>query len=119
MVIKEIILEESDFREFRSWIDLNLEALTWQGRNEEEFEEFWSLFFIPGLSLEQMMSRFHYAYARGGIGPLISWFNWLKEKFLSFVFISKEISLYELARVSDYPVPEVATIMINFFIEAR
>jgi len=117
MVIKEIILEESDFKQFRSWIDLNLEALTWQGRNEEQFEEFWSLFFINGLSLEQMMSRFHYAYVKGEIGPLISWFNWLKEKFLSFVFISKDISLYELAKVSNYPVSEVATILRNFFIE--
>ncbi|MBT3585125.1 MAG: hypothetical protein HN509_09465 [Halobacteriovoraceae bacterium] len=114
--LEEMIFHKKDFDQFREWINLNLEALTWQGRYAQEFEEFWEIFFVDGLSLIQVMERFRYATNESKIGPLISWFNWLFERFLSFVFINQDISIYQLSLQTDLPVAKVASILRNFFL---
>ena len=112
--LKAVIFYQDDFDQFRAWINLNLEALTWQGRYGQEFEEFWSIFFVDGLSLAQVVERFHYANNEAKIGPLISWFNWLFERFISFVFVHREISIYELAQHTDVSVAKIASMLRNF-----
>ena len=84
---KEFIYE-NDYVEFRKWLGLNMESITWQGRFHGEFEEFWNLFFLDGLSLEQIAARFKYATSNTKIGPIISWFQWMREKFISYIFIN-------------------------------
>lgn len=115
--MKEINLNKDDFNKFRTWLNLELEAITWQGRYKDEFEDFWTSFFIEGLSFEQLIQRFDYAYSQSKIGPLSSWFNWLKEKFISFAFINKDLSVRELSKMSGQSLSEISSILRNFFLE--
>lgn len=115
--MKELNLTAEDFTKFHDWLGLEIEAITWQGRYRDEFEDFWTSFFIEGLSFEQLIQRFDYAYTESKIGPLSSWFNWLKEKFISFSFINKDLSILELSRMSGLPLSEVAVILRSFFLE--
>jgi hypothetical protein len=87
--MNELILYDHDFGEFRSWLNLNLDGLTWQGRFKKEFESFWDSFFEDGLTLKKVIERFDYAYSEVRIGSLSSWFLWLRDKFLSYIFIFK------------------------------
>ena len=84
--MEQIIFSDEDFFSFRSWLRLNILEVTWQGKFNEEFDDFWKIFFINGLSLKQVLERFEFAQREIEIGPLTTWFNWVREKFLSFTF---------------------------------
>lgn len=112
---REIVFDGEDFSEFRQWLSLNMEGITWQGKYKQEFEDFWSHFFVDGMSLTQMMRRFEYAINKVKIGPLSSWFVWLQEKFLCYIFVSKEITLDELSQLSHIRSRLLANILRNFF----
>jgi len=117
MDTEKIIYTAEDFLQFRQWLRLNMEGVTWQGRFKVEFEKFWELFFLDGLSVEQVMDRFEYAISISKVGPLASWFNWLKEKLLSFTFIFKKINVFQLAKESHMSPPLLASILRNFFLD--
>lgn len=112
-----LILTNEDFGKFREWLDLNIEAITWQGRYKEEFEDFWKRFFIDGLSFAQTIQRFQYAYEQSTIGPLASWFSWLSNKFVCYVFIKKDVSIKFLSDESGYSLGDIASMLRSFFIE--
>lgn len=113
----ELILNSSDFDQFREWLDLNLDAVTWQGRYAEEFEDFWDLFFIDGVSLSQLAQRFEYAKRVVQIGPLTSWFTWLRDKLACYIFVNKEVSILDLSQQFNIPVTQMASVLRGFFIE--
>ena len=115
--MKELNLTKDDFIQFREWLNLEIEAITWQGRYKEEFEDFWNSFFIEGLSVDQLVQRFDYAYSESKIGPLSSWFNWLKEKFIAYAFINKNLSIMELSKKSALSLSEISSMLRNFFLE--
>ena len=91
--MNELILYHQDFGEFRTWLNLNLDGLTWQGRFKKEFESFWDSFFENEITLKKLMERFDYAYSQVRIGSLSSWFLWLKEKFINYIFLFKNQSI--------------------------
>lgn len=113
----ELIFGENDFQDFRRWLKLNVESVTWQGRYKTQFEEFWSVFFSADLTLNQIIERFNYAREGLRVGPLISWFNWLKERFICFCFIEKGLSVYELSRLSTISPSQIAVILRNYFVD--
>jgi hypothetical protein len=115
--MNELILHQQDIGEFRSWLNLNLDGLTWQGRFKKEFESFWSSFFEEDLSLKELMDRFEYAYSQVRIGSLSSWFLWLRDKFISYVFIFKHQSIEQISEGTGLPAPVVATILRNFLLD--
>ena len=114
---EEIIFTSEEILEFREWIALNMEEITWQGRYQNEFEEFWSCFFLDGQSLSQVIDRFQYACANSQIGPLNQWFQWLKNKLICYTFIFKKADLFLISKKSGILVPEIAVILRNFFVE--
>jgi len=112
-----VIFSDSDFDDFEGWLSLNYDALTWQGRYESEFVSFWEAFFVPGQSLEQMIERFNYSLLHAEIGPLNSWFSWLRNCFLNFVFIRRKITILELSERSGIPYDSLGIIFREYFIE--
>jgi len=96
---------------------LNLDGLTWQGRFKKEFEQFWEVFFEPELSLSKTMERFEYAYSQVRIGSLSSWFLWLRDRFISYVFIHKNATIEQIANESNLSASVVATILRNFLLD--
>jgi hypothetical protein len=115
--MNDLVFTQNDFQDFRQWLNLNLDGLTWQGRFKKEFESFWDGFFEADLSLETLMDRFDYAAREVNIGSLSSWFTWLRDKFLCYVFIFKGPSIYELATMSKFPASLIATILRNFLLD--
>lgn len=112
----ETFFYQNDFDEFRQWVDINIEDLTWQGKFEEDFHDFWKIFFVDGLSLEQIMERFEYAKTHVKIGPLFSWFDWLKNKFICFTFMRKDLNIHELSLQTNIDCSHMAFILRDFFI---
>lgn len=113
----KLSLSKEDFDEFRVWLNLNLEAVTWQGRYQKEFDDFWTIFFNDVLSLDELSERFDYALQIANIGPLSSWFNWLRNKLLCYVFLNNDISIIDLARHAKCGPNELATMLRGFFLD--
>lgn len=115
--MSELIFSKNDYLEFRNWLNLNLEGLTWQGRFKKEFESFWETFFEENLTLKTLMIRFEYAYSQVRIGALSSWFLWLRDKFLNYIFIFKNKSIGQLADEAEMSPSLVATILRGFLLD--
>lgn len=117
MVQKEsIVYTDSEQKNFEAWLGLNYDALTWQGRFEAEFNSFWESFFVPDQTLEQMIERFNYALLHAEIGPLNSWFTWLRNSFLCYTFITRPVTLFELSRKSKVPYDSLALLLREYFL---
>ena len=92
MIEDDVIYSKKDIDDFESWVNLNKDALTWQGRFDKEFNHFWEMFFLEDLNFSQYMSRFDYAFIHIKTGPLSSWFSWLRDSFICYSFIFKGLS---------------------------
>ncbi len=114
---KVINVTKDDLANFREWLNLNLDGLTWQGRFKKEFESFWATFFASDLNLSEYFKRFEYCRYETKIGSLSSWFLWLRDKFISYLFIYKNFSILELSKDSGLELNHVATILRNFFVD--
>lgn len=117
MVTKELKFTSDDFDLFREWLNLSVEDITWQGRFQQEFEDFWSIFFIDNISVEELLERFNFIISSAKVGPLHSWLIWLRNKFICFVFIKRDITVYELSVFADMKINELATLLRDFFLE--
>lgn len=115
--MNELILHAHDFQEFRNWLNLNLDGLTWQGRFQKEFESFWNSFFEDGLTLKKMIERFDYAYSEVRIGSLASWFLWLRDKFLNYIFLFKNQSIDSISLETGISASVLATILRSFLLD--
>jgi hypothetical protein len=114
---EELVLNSSDFAHFRQWLRLNEDSLTWQGRYKAEFEEFWSLFFVDGISCAELVKKFDFAQGVTKIGPLVSWLEWLREKFLLFLFVQKNLSIREIAEQTSISPCSVGHTLRSYFVE--
>ncbi len=112
-----VIFQKEDLERFESWLGLNYDALTWQGRYETEFNAFWAAFFVTGQSFEQIIGRFDYALLYAKIGPLNAWFTWLRSSFLFYIFITKDLSILELSDRSKLSYDRLGVILRDFMIE--
>ena len=106
-----------DFAHFYQWLCLNEESITWQGKYRSDFKQFWQLFFSAGLTLEQIASRFAYVYEKIKVGPLHTWFRWLREQFIIYCFTHQGMSLAEIAAQSCTDPSQVATLIRSFYVE--
>ncbi len=112
-----VIFNKEDLEKFEAWLGLNYDALTWQGRYETEFNAFWAAFFVAGQSFTQIIGRFEYALLYAKIGPLNAWFTWLRNSFLFYIFITKDLSILELSERSKLSYDRLGVILRDFMIE--
>ena len=113
-----IIFTRSDLHGFHRWVDIDVDAATWRGRNLASFERFWFVFFVDGLSLSQLSHRFEYAASCARVGTVASWLSWVFRKLLCYVFVHKDVSVLRLAEEASLPVPRVASVLRDFLIDA-
>lgn len=113
----DIIFDLPEIRKFRQWIDINVEEVSWNGKYQKEFEEFWNFFFLEGLSFKEIIERFKLALFEVKTGPLHSWFLWLRNKLTSYVFIFHDKSLLELSVLADLEISELGLILYHFFVD--
>lgn len=113
--IDQFTREDRD--QFRDWLRLNYDALTWQGRYRKEFEDFWELFFSDDLKFKDLIQRFEFAQNVAKVGPLISWFGWLKSKFVIYLFVYKNLSIQELSFYTQLSPMETGHILRSYLVE--
>jgi hypothetical protein len=111
------ILTSEDQIHFKDWLELNLVSISWEGRFLTEFNMFWEQLFQSDIEISTQFEKLTYIKAQLREGPLISWFSWVRDKFLCFVFLNKEISISDLALVSSYSESDISLILRNFFID--
>ncbi len=110
-------LTKSDFEDFKNWLDLDINSIAWEGRYAESFSGFWESFFKDQIEHLELAERFDYAKRIAKSGPLISWLNWLFEKFIAYSFVNQERSVRELAFLFDVPEKYVATVLRDHLIK--
>jgi len=115
--VMELIFTKEDFNSFRSWLNFDLDAITWEGKFTSEFEEFWSIFFYPDIKFTDLQSRFRYALRIIKTGTLNSWILWINEKFYCYLFIKKNLTLLELSQITGMSYSYLGVLLRNFFVE--
>ena len=115
--MEEIKLSDSDQENFKNWLELNLDSISWEGRYLPDFEEFWENLFLKDHSASFHVTRILFAKKKATSGPLVTWFNWLYERFLCFVFLNKDVSIRELSKIAQVNERKLSLILRDFFIE--
>lgn len=115
--MSDSVLFKDEFDHFFKWINLNVQNLTWEGRYQKEFDEFCELFFKDGTSIFEQMNKFELASYMLKSSPLYSWFHWIQERLLCYIFIYKEYSLENLSNEAQIPINTLASSIRNFFDE--
>lgn len=110
-------LTKTDFEQFKTWLDLDINSIAWEGRYAESFSGFWDSFFKDQIQHFELGERFDYAKKIAKSGPLISWLNWLFEKFIAFSFIHQGKSVREIAFLFDLQEKYVATVLRDHMIK--
>lgn len=114
-----MILTKSDFESFKTWLDLDVNSIAWEGRYADSFSGFWDSFFKDQIEPLELGERFDYAKKIAKSGPLISWLNWLYEKFIVFCFISRGLSVREISLLFDLQEKYVSTVLRDHLIKVH
>ena len=109
------LLDSQDAKQFESWLGLKKDALTWQGRFEKDFTEFWGIFFKDGLPLNEYFKRFNYALIHVKRGPLSSWFSWLQSSLVCYLFVFKEMSIKDISEISNISYDDISLMVRDFY----
>ncbi len=112
-----IKLSLDDQIHFKKWLGLNLNSISWEGRYLDEFNQVWGLVFEPNNSIETQFEKIKCIDKLLTQGPIISWFRWLNQKFICFLYIYKDLSISEIVDYSNKPNSTVSLILRDFFIE--
>lgn len=110
----KLVFTEEYFEQYRDWLLLDMESISWQGKNKRLFEEFWSIFFLDGINLKDVIERFNYSDVKIKIGPINSWLMWLCQKFIVFVFLRENLSVKEIAEMSQIDSNTISSILRDF-----
>ncbi len=112
-------LQKDEYLRILEWLGLDVEAISWDGLNRQDFQVFWQLFFSSTrdgeINFKILRSRFEMAKSILESGPLVRWFIWLEEKTLIYFFLFKNYSLQALEDESGHSVSYLALILHNYF----
>ncbi|OFZ14410.1 MAG: hypothetical protein A2X86_06075 [Bdellovibrionales bacterium GWA2_49_15] len=104
-----IHIDSTASNNFFEWTCINLQSVTWQGHFQDDFLEFWRALF-ENAEIPIIFKRLEILISHTKIGPLYTWFVWLRSKFLIFCFVYKDLTLLELSHLSKIP---MATIVFD------
>ncbi len=113
----EMTLNYDDQKKFKDWLDLNLTSISWEGRYLEEFNLVWGMIYHSPVLVTDQFNLLSSLKNNINQGPVICWIDWLIQKYLCFLFIEKNISVEELALLSQLDVDYVSLTLRNFFID--
>jgi len=114
-----MVFLRKDFENFKTWLDIDINSIAWEGRFTDSFSGFWDSFFKDKVEPLELSQRFDYAKKIAKSGPLISWLNWLFEKFIVYCFISRNLSVREISMVFSIPERYIATILRDHLIKVH
>jgi hypothetical protein len=112
-----IKLTYEDQKHFKNWLELNLDSISWEGRYLEDFNQVWELIFEPEFSIEQQFDSLKKLEKVLTQGPMISWFKWIKQKLVCFLYVYKDLSLRDLVQISKMNSSSTSLVVRDFLIE--
>ncbi|MBT3981331.1 MAG: hypothetical protein HOE90_08250 [Bacteriovoracaceae bacterium] len=112
-----IDFSKEDIKDFKNWLNLNWEGVTWYGKFEGEFNTFWDATFAADIKLNEIVRRIDYIKSLIKSGPLTAWFDWLKHKCVCYTFIFKSISILDLSRFSGIDEDEIGLLLRDAFVD--
>jgi hypothetical protein len=110
-------LNNQDLEAFKDWIELDFETISWEGRYLRDFQDFWTLLFREGTTYKEQFIKLRNISRKLKSGPLISWFNWLHNEFICYLFIYKGYSLRDLKEITNLDYPILSLVLRDFFLE--
>lgn len=111
------VITKEDQQIFKEWLELDLVSISWEGRFLTDFNDFWASLFKNDNSAEKQFKDLEYVISQISEGPMISWFRWIREKFICFLFIYKSLSINELSSLSGLDLSDVSLYLRIFFVE--
>jgi hypothetical protein len=114
-----MVFLKKDFENFKTWLDIDINSIAWEGRFTDSFSGFWDSFFKDKVEPLELSQRFDYAKKIAKSGPLISWLNWLFEKFIVYCFISRSLSVREISMIFNMPERYLSTILRDHLIKVH
>lgn len=114
-----MLLRTKDYDQFKTWLDLDINSIAWEGRYADSFAVFWDSFFRDQISPKELAERFSFAKRIAKSGPLISWLSWLYEKFIAFCFIHQSLSVREISLLFDLQERYVSTVLRDHLIKVH
>lgn len=111
------LISQKDNQHFKKWVELDFETISWEGRYLEEFIDFWDLLFKQETSYAEQFEKLQLLRKRLSSGPLISWFKWIDEHFICYLFIFKNLSINDLKFLTKRSYSDVSLILRDFFLE--
>ena len=112
----EKILTFDDQERFRSWLDLNLNSISWEGRYLDDFNQVWAMIFEPNTKVSVQFSIIDSLTPFLTQGPVISWFKWLRRKLLIYLFLYEQFSVNQLSALACLNQAEVSLTLRDFFV---
>jgi hypothetical protein len=112
-----MVFAKIDFDRFKSWLDIDVNSIAWEGKFRDSFAVFWDSFFKENINISELAQRFLYAKRIAKSGPLISWINWLNDKFLVFCFVDCDMSVREMSLAFDLKERFVATVLRDHLVK--
>ena len=109
-------LTQEDPGRFLEWLDLDLNAVTWEGRNKNKFDLFWNRIFQPGSDIQTLVKKLRYCQKLIRTGPVISWLDWLEKKLFCYYFVHKGASVRALSKLTGVTVSTISLTLRDFFI---
>lgn len=102
---------------FKQWLKLNLNSISWEGRYLDEFNQVWELIFEPNIKIKDQFLFFNSLPKFFTQGPIISWFNWLRNKLICYLFIYLGQNISSLSDFAEVKQSEICLILRDFFVE--
>lgn len=105
--------KSSESLTFLEWLNLNIDSITWEGRNKDQFYTLWEGVLCsenPFLSLDSVIKLL-------SSSPLKKWFTWLQEMNINYCFYIKNYSLSELSQKSHKSFNEINIILRSHFLK--
>lgn len=107
----------NDHIHFKNWLELNLNSISWEGRFLDDFNEVWDLIFESGGSISDQFRTFAEVKKQLTQGPVISWFNWLRDQFISYLFLYKDLSIADLIEISKMDKSSISIVLRSFLVD--
>lgn len=113
-MVKEKLTRE-DQSNFKDWLDLNLNSISWEGRYLDDFNQVWGMIFEPDVKITHQFMTFSTLSKYLSQGPVIAWFKWLRDKYICYLYVYHALNINELNQLSKIENSQICLILRDYF----
>lgn len=110
------MLIELNQQEFLDWLEVDKQSLSWEDKYIDEFHDMWNFLFEDISDCKSHFIKINRMLNCLPSGPLKSWFIWLSDSYINYLFGVNNYSIAEIAIYSNKELAQVAFIIRSFLI---